>query len=104
MDIIADALGIDPLELRLRNIVREGEEGPTGQVLTAVGLEECLRRAADAIGWRDRRPEGGRGKGVACGWGATTGGLAGGEGQGDPHGTGACGTRGAGGWDAAPRR
>ena len=47
MDIIADALGIDPLELRLRNIVREGDEGPTGQVLTAVGLEECLRRAAD---------------------------------------------------------
>jgi len=51
MDIIADALGIDPLELRLRNIVHEGDEGPTGQVLTAVGLEECLRRAADAIGW-----------------------------------------------------
>ena len=32
MDIIADALGIDPLELRLRNIVREGDEGPPGQV------------------------------------------------------------------------
>src|SRR5439155_1492222 len=44
MDIIADALGLDPLELRLKNIVREGEEGPTGQVLTAVGLEECLHR------------------------------------------------------------
>ena len=56
MDIIADALGIDPLELRLRNIVREGDEGPTGQVLTAVGLEECLLRAAEAIGWKDRRP------------------------------------------------
>ena len=33
MDVIADALGLDPLELRLRNIVREGDEGPTGQVL-----------------------------------------------------------------------
>ena len=51
MDIIADALGIDPLEFRLRNIVREGDEGPTGEVLAAVGLEECLRKAADAIGW-----------------------------------------------------
>ncbi|MGH7399326.1 MAG: xanthine dehydrogenase family protein molybdopterin-binding subunit [Candidatus Rokuibacteriota bacterium] len=77
MDIIADALGIDPLELRLRNIVREGDEGPTGQVLTAVGLEECLRRAADAIGWRDRRPGPGRGKGLACGWWTTTGGSSG---------------------------
>jgi CO/xanthine dehydrogenase Mo-binding subunit len=77
MDIIADALGIDPLELRLRNIVREGDEGPTGQVLSAVGLEECLRRAADAIGWADRRPAAGRGKGLACGWWTTTGGSSG---------------------------
>src|SRR2546421_5730742 len=77
MDIIADALGLDPLDFRLKNIVREGEGGPTGQVLTAVGLEECLRRAADAIGWRDRRPEVGRGKGIACGWWTTTGGSSG---------------------------
>ncbi len=77
MDIMADALGIDPLDFRLRNIVREGEEGPTGQVLTAVGLEECLRKAADAIGWRDRRPAPGRGKGLAIGWWTTTGGSSG---------------------------
>jgi CO/xanthine dehydrogenase Mo-binding subunit len=77
MDIIADALGIDPLELRLRNIVHEGDEGPTGQVLSAVGLEECLRRAADAIGWPDRRPAPGRGKGLAIGWWTTTGGSSG---------------------------
>jgi CO/xanthine dehydrogenase Mo-binding subunit len=77
MDIIADALGIDPLELRLRNIVHEGDEGPTGQVLSAVGLEECLRRAAEAIGWRDRRPGPGRGKGLAIGWWTTTGGSSG---------------------------
>jgi len=77
MDIIADALDLDPLELRLRNIVREGEEGPTGQVLTAVGLEECLRRAAAAIGWAERRPAPGRGKGIACGWWTTTGGSSG---------------------------
>jgi CO/xanthine dehydrogenase Mo-binding subunit len=76
-DIIADALGLDPLEFRLRNIVREGEEGPTGQVLTAVGLEECLRRAAAAIGWAERRPAPGRGKGIACGWWTTTGGSSG---------------------------
>lgn len=77
MDVIADALGLDPLELRLRNIVREGDEGPTGQVLSGVGLEECLRRAADAIGWRDRRPAPWRGKGLACGWWTTTGGSSG---------------------------
>jgi CO/xanthine dehydrogenase Mo-binding subunit len=77
MDVIADALGLDPLALRLKNIVREGEEGPTGQVLTAVGLDECLRKAADAIGWKERRPAPGRGKGIACGWWTTTGGSSG---------------------------
>ena len=77
MDIIADALGLDPLELRLKNIVREGDEGPTGQVLDAVGLEECLRKAAAAIGWSDRRPGKWRGKGLACGWWTTTGGSSG---------------------------
>ena len=73
MDIIANSLGIDPLELRLRNIFREGDKGPSGAVLAAVGLEECLRRAADAIGWNERRPAKGRGKGIACGWWMTTG-------------------------------
>jgi CO/xanthine dehydrogenase Mo-binding subunit len=77
MDIIADALGIDPLEFRLKNIVRDGDEGPTGQVLGAVGLEECLRNAAAAIGWNERRPEKWRGKGLACGWWTTTGGSSG---------------------------
>src|SRR5262245_50346209 len=74
MDIIADALGIDPLEFRLRNIVREGDEGPTGQVLSAVGLEESPVQSAAAIGWKDRRPGPGRGKGLACSWWTTTGG------------------------------
>jgi len=77
MDIIADALGLDPLELRLRNIVHEGDEGPTGQVLSGVGLEECLRKAAAAIGWQDRKPGTWRGKGLACGWWTTTGGSSG---------------------------
>jgi CO/xanthine dehydrogenase Mo-binding subunit len=77
MDIIADALGLDPLEFRLKNIVREGDEGPTGQVLNAVGLEECLRKAAAAIAWNDRRPTRWRGKGLACGWWTTTGGSSG---------------------------
>ena len=77
MDIMADALGLDPLEFRLKNIVHEGDEGPTGQVLQSVSVEECLVKAAAAIGWKDRRPEPGRGKGLACGWWTTTGGSSG---------------------------
>lgn len=77
MDMIADDLGIDPLELRLRNVFREGDEGPAGEKVVGVSIEECLRRAADAIGWHDRRPAPGRGKGIACSWWLTTGGSSG---------------------------
>ena len=49
--------------------------------MTSVSIEESLRRAADAIGWKDRKPgpESGksRGKGLACSWWLTTGGSSG---------------------------
>lgn len=77
MDRIAEDLGIDPLELRLRNVISEGDLGPAGEPLTSVSIRECLQRAADAIGWSDRRPARGRGKGIACGWWMTTGGSSG---------------------------
>jgi hypothetical protein len=46
-------------------------------VLGAVGLKECLREVATAIGWSERRPGTWRGKGLACGWRTTTGGSSG---------------------------
>lgn len=77
MDIIAGDLGLDPLELRLRNVVREGDCGPAGERLGGVSIAECLERAAAAIGWRDRRPAPHRAKGLACSWWMTTGGSSG---------------------------
>jgi CO/xanthine dehydrogenase Mo-binding subunit len=77
MDMIAKDLGIDPLEIRLRNIVKEGDPGPSGEIHKSVSIEECLRRAAAAIGWENRNPEPGRGKGIACSWWMTTGGSSG---------------------------
>lgn len=77
MDIIAATLGIDPLELRLRNALRDGDTAANGQVVKHVSLQQCLRAAADAIGWNDRRPGSGRGKGIACGWWSTTSGSSG---------------------------
>jgi CO/xanthine dehydrogenase Mo-binding subunit len=76
MDMIARRLRLDPLEFRLRNIVRDGDEGPTGQVFGKVSLETALRRVAAAIDWHTpRAPR--RGKGLACGWWTTTGGPSG---------------------------
>lgn len=44
MDLHAEALEIDPLELRLRNALTVGSETATGQTLsTSVGIGDCLR-------------------------------------------------------------
>lgn len=51
MDDIARRFGLDPLEMRLRNLVREGDIFVTGDRLIAVGLSTCLEQAAAAIGF-----------------------------------------------------
>jgi xanthine dehydrogenase YagR molybdenum-binding subunit len=53
MDELAYTLGIDPIELRLRN---HGPTDPNGNPWSSDGLVECLERGADLFGWRDRDP------------------------------------------------
>jgi len=66
MDILAEKLGLDPVELRLRNHIREGETSPifekigegregTAQIVRSCALGECLRIGAKRIGWREKR-------------------------------------------------
>lgn len=53
IDEIAEKLGINPLEMRMKNILRSGSMTATGQALDdSVGLEDCLRRVAETIGWK----------------------------------------------------
>ena len=54
MDDIARELGIDPIELRLRNAYKEGSISPTGQVLHNVKVRESLENAARRFGWEVR--------------------------------------------------
>lgn len=53
MDRIARHLGMDPMELRLKNLVQEGDVFVTGEPLVSVGISDCLRQVASGIGWRD---------------------------------------------------
>ena len=47
MDRLAAALGMDPLQLRLKNALRTGDTLVTGQVVTgAAPVEECIRACA----------------------------------------------------------
>jgi xanthine dehydrogenase YagR molybdenum-binding subunit len=53
MDELASALGLDPVELRLRN---HTDVDPRGHAWSSDGLPECLRRGADLFGWAEREP------------------------------------------------
>jgi CO/xanthine dehydrogenase Mo-binding subunit len=55
MDDIAKTLGIDPLEIRLRNAFHEGSISPTGQMLHSVVVRESLEMAADRFRWQEGR-------------------------------------------------
>jgi carbon-monoxide dehydrogenase large subunit len=69
MDMIAHRLGIDPLELRLKNAYVEGDRYINGQALHGVGLKETIEKAARGIEWEKRTqpasPSKRRGKGLA---------------------------------------
>ncbi len=51
-DHIAETLGMDPLEFRLKNLMVDGSALPTGQVLDQVTIRETVRRAVEMIGWK----------------------------------------------------
>ncbi len=80
-DAIAKELGIDPVSLRLLNVFKEGSPGPSGQVLSNVGMTEAITRAAEAIGYAERstptEPNHRRGKGLSAAWWLTTAGSSG---------------------------
>jgi CO/xanthine dehydrogenase Mo-binding subunit len=50
-DLMAERLEIDPLELRLRNLLRNGDRFATGEVMQDIRFADCLRAAAKAVGW-----------------------------------------------------
>ena len=55
MDIIAHALGIDPMELRRKNLLHEGSAAITGEALHGLALNECLDEVAAAVEWGNAR-------------------------------------------------
>lgn len=65
MDIIARKLNIDPLELRIKNLLKKGEAYTKGDTLVDCDLASGLLRTAKAIGWGTKNGKH-RGKGISC--------------------------------------
>ena len=67
MDAIAARLGIDAVELRLKNAIQPGDVTATGWEISSCGMSECIRKAAEAIDWENKRGRGNhRGVGLAA--------------------------------------
>jgi len=55
IDDLAEKLGVDSLELRLKNTQEPGETTGQGMFLRTCGLKDCLKTATDRAGWSKKR-------------------------------------------------
>src|SRR5215813_12635873 len=69
LDKIAEQLGLDPAEMRLKHLVRSNSLTANYLRVGSVGLGACIERIVEASGWREkfRKLPYGRGIGLACG-------------------------------------
>jgi len=54
MDKIAEKLGINPIDIRLRNINESGDTTACGWVITSCGFRECFQKALEATGYEKK--------------------------------------------------
>jgi CO/xanthine dehydrogenase Mo-binding subunit len=70
MDMIAERLKMDPVEIRLKNMYEEGDPFFTGEILHAIPLKTLTRKVTEAVDWktpsRPSSPTKRRAKGVAA--------------------------------------
>jgi len=70
LDEIAEELGIDPIELRLKNMMRAGDTTCNALNMSSLGMKECIEAVKDGSGWTGKKgklPQG-KGIGMACGF------------------------------------
>ncbi len=70
LDRIAEELGMDPVELRLKNVREAGETTCNELYLSSFGMREALEAVRDSAAWKKSRGElpPGKGIGAACGF------------------------------------
>ena len=54
LDMIAEHLGIDPVEMRLRNSRQPGEFTSTGSRVCSCAMDETIKKASAAAGWSEK--------------------------------------------------
>jgi 4-hydroxybenzoyl-CoA reductase alpha subunit len=64
LDRIAADLGIDPAEIRLKNLVEPNSMTVNSLRITSCGIKECIESVVEASGWREKRGKLPRGRGI----------------------------------------
>jgi len=54
LDMLGQELGIDPMTMRRVNGRKAGEYTPTGSYVPSCGLTECIEKAAEKAGWKNK--------------------------------------------------
>jgi CO/xanthine dehydrogenase Mo-binding subunit len=70
MNMAAEKLGLDPAELRWKNLLKEGEPQLTGEITHSNAVGECMDKVTEAIKLHEKSPSKGpwrMGKGIALG-------------------------------------
>lgn len=70
LDMIAEELGMDPFELRLKNMMQAGDVTCNDLNMSSLGMKECLEAVRGGSGWDEKRGHlpTGKGIGMACGF------------------------------------
>ncbi|MCK9460474.1 MAG: molybdopterin-dependent oxidoreductase [Proteobacteria bacterium] len=70
LDRAAEELGMDPVELRIKNMMSAGETTCNDLNMSSLGMKECIEKVRDLSGWKKKKGAlgGGKGIGVACGF------------------------------------
>jgi 4-hydroxybenzoyl-CoA reductase alpha subunit len=73
LDRIAEELGMDPIELRLKNVMEAGETTCNELFVSSFGMREALEAVRDSAAWKKKRSSGGKTRGDGKGIGAACG-------------------------------
>jgi 4-hydroxybenzoyl-CoA reductase subunit alpha len=75
LDMIAERMGLDPAEIRIKNSIHAGEPHPAKFIINTCGFSDTVRKAAEAIGWHEKRGKLPFGKGVGLAGGSFPSGV-----------------------------
>jgi 4-hydroxybenzoyl-CoA reductase subunit alpha len=70
LDMTAEKLGVDPIEMRLKNIMTTGDVTINELDMSSLGMKECIEAVRDGSDWANKKGKLPKGKGIgmACGF------------------------------------